>query len=94
MLFQCCLEKRGAYHSSVHLTWAWGLALFVGCVSLISAKYHLFILLYKLALRVRTYPQILSKYLSVRSSVACVPLQIILGTVFRLIICSVVCENA
>jgi hypothetical protein len=49
---------------------------------------------YELALRVRAYPQILSKYLSVRSSVACVPIQIILGTVFRLIICSVVCETA
>ncbi len=50
--------------------------------------------MYELALRVRAYPQILSKYLSVRSSVACVPLQIILGTVFRLIFCSVVCETA
>jgi hypothetical protein len=49
---------------------------------------------YELALQVRAYPQILSKYLSVCLSVACVPLQIILGTVFRLISCSVVCETA
>ena len=50
--------------------------------------------LYKLALRVRAYLWILSKYYSVRSSVSFVPLQIIMGTVFRLIICIFVCETA
>ncbi len=34
-------EKRGAFHSSLYFSWAWGLAFFFGeCVSLISAKYH------------------------------------------------------
>ncbi len=43
LLFQCWLEKGGAYHSSLHFSWAWGLAIFDGkCVSLISAEYHLF----------------------------------------------------
>jgi hypothetical protein len=37
-------KKGGAYHSSLHFSWAWELAIFFGeCVSLISAKYHLFI---------------------------------------------------
>jgi hypothetical protein len=49
---------------------------------------------YKLALGVRAYPWILSKCYSVRSSVSFVPLQIIVGAVFRLIICSFVCETA
>ncbi len=42
---------------------------------------------YELALRVRAYPWILSKYFSVCLCVSFVHLQIILGTVFRLIIC-------
>ncbi len=49
---------------------------------------------YELALQVIAYPWILSKYYSVRSSVSFVPLQIIVGAVFRLIICSFVCETA
>ncbi len=42
ILLQCWLEERGAYHSSLHFSWAWGLAVFFGdCVSLISTKYHM-----------------------------------------------------
>jgi hypothetical protein len=51
-------------------------------------------LMYKLALRVRAYPWILSKYLYVRLAVSLAPLQIIVGIVFRVIICSFVCETA
>ncbi len=41
---QFWLEKVGAFLSSLHLSWAWGLAIFFGeCVSLISAEYHLVI---------------------------------------------------
>ncbi len=44
VLFYCWLEKGDAYHPSLHFSWAWGLAIFVGeCVSLIRAEYHLFI---------------------------------------------------
>ncbi len=49
--------------------------------------------MYQLALWVRAYPWILSKYLCVCVFVSFVPLQIILGTVFRLRICILVVES-
>ena len=52
-----------------------------------GVKRHVHSLQYKLSLRVRAYPWILSKYFSVCLCVSFVRLQIILGTVFRLIIC-------
>ncbi len=48
---------------------------------------------YKLTLWVRAYPWILSKYLCVCVFVSFVPLQIILGTDFRLRICILVVES-
>ncbi len=44
VLLQCWLKKGDTYHSSLHLFLVWGSAIFFGeCVSLISAKNHLFI---------------------------------------------------